>query len=279
MKIRAWGANVMAEHLRLSISPPRQSTFCPFHENTDTPAFSVNFATAQWYCHSEKRGGGIIAFLIAWAKAKDGKDLTRAEAKRLLSRSFKVPSAKELLLQDAADQVRLFVKFVGPDYADHARLYDRYARIAHMFPDEMTWNAQAERIIEHSFLSWAAEVCRVSLVNPHEPHPQLPYVYAAAKRRGEWSYKIAVECREREAHWDSMIERKHELLESVNWFTEEWFTPGKVTEECRESPSPPMSTPMPRQRTAVTTLPIPETCPREIPSRKRTAVRQRTAVR
>ena len=46
---------------------PRKTCFCPFHENTRTPAFSVFDEGKGWKCHAGCGEGSVIDFL---AKAK-----------------------------------------------------------------------------------------------------------------------------------------------------------------------------------------------------------------
>jgi hypothetical protein len=55
----------------------RKSAFCPFHENTHTPAFSVYADPrnrSRWKCHAGCGGGDELEFLMRWEKC------SRAEA-------------------------------------------------------------------------------------------------------------------------------------------------------------------------------------------------------
>lgn len=199
----AYGAQQMAELLGLNLRPAKQVTFCPFHSNNDTPAFSVDFSKAQWYCHGEcKRGGGVIKFIVEWAKAKDGKEITTQEARRRLNRAFVVPDAATLRARIMDERVDLFVWAMSGFVAHRLLRMERAVAAVRHEPNADEW---AELAKVQRVRTWHEQAFDV-LVLGQRDRANVLLLMREAVELGIWSNEREIAAREARAKHDAYLQ-------------------------------------------------------------------------
>ena len=79
---------LIAEKLKMSDHTGQHVVLCPFHSDNDK-SFSLDLNKGVFFCHggcTEPKGGGIVEFLVKWARVVDQKPITRDDARRQLNR-------------------------------------------------------------------------------------------------------------------------------------------------------------------------------------------------
>ena len=64
IKVRLDIIDIISETVKLRRSGKNYTVFCPFHENTRTPAFVVFPETGTWHCFGCNDGGDMFKFLM-----------------------------------------------------------------------------------------------------------------------------------------------------------------------------------------------------------------------
>lgn len=209
---------LIAEKLKLSDTTGSHVVLCPFHHNTETPSFSVDLTRGIWFCHSacdEPKGGGVVEFLVKWAKIVDQKPITKREAQRQLHRSFSVPNAKTLLREAAEENLRLFAFYVPHFLGDLLREFDREITLinemwgAWPVSNARKWSRVEEINKLRAVYEWVFDVC---LAASKHSTDELAAAYTLFTSMGLWDSFTAQMAREtqrtRHAHNRRRIVRR-----------------------------------------------------------------------
>lgn len=172
--------------------------FCPFHPNTDTAALSVDLDKGVFYCFGgcrEPKGGGVVDFLMKWARIVDKKPMTKAQARKLLHKSFVLPSAKELLAQHRKENLKVFAYYYPYFGAPVLRqIEEEIALITEMWlgwpvSPKIKWARLAELYSHRDIYEFALEEC-VASSKKHSDH--LSLAYQTIKGLGLWDDSTAL---------------------------------------------------------------------------------------
>lgn len=180
---------LIAEKLKMSDRTGQHVVLCPFHPNTETPSLSLDLDKGVFFCHSacdEPKGGGVVEFLVKWARLVDGKPISEAEARRQVSRSFSIPNAKQLIEAERADELRLFARYGTQLFADALRITEKdidFITEHPMFQD-YKWRHFEPAYKIRDLYEWCFDECLASM---RTPTTNLPAVLAIAKSNGWWS--------------------------------------------------------------------------------------------
>ncbi len=209
---------IYAEKLKLRETTGSVVTFCPFHNNTETPSFSVNIDKAVHFCHGacdEPKGGGIVEFLVKWAKIVDQKPITKHDARRQLHRTFSIPNAKALLREQAEENLRLFAFYMPHLLGDMLRDFDReIALINEMWgawpvSNARKWSRLEELHKLRTLYEWGFDVC---LAASKHITDELAAAYSLFTSMGAWDAFAAQTAREtqrqRHAHTRKRLARR-----------------------------------------------------------------------
>lgn len=149
---------LIAEKLKMSDHTGQHVVLCPFHRDSDK-SFSLDLDKGVFFCHGgcdEPKGGGVVEFLVKWAKIVDQKPITKREAQRQLHRTFSVPNAKTLLREALIDDLRIFMFFFPHYLADKLREDDREISIISAWQGEREYAARLEELYKrHALYEWA----------------------------------------------------------------------------------------------------------------------------
>jgi DNA primase len=138
-KLSDWGINVAYENAKEVLC------FCPFHSNTDTPAFSINKMTGLWCCFNESCGkrGNLrdLARELGFKLENHVRDISTDEIQELLE-----DEEEETFPQGAIDKVVLDYSS-EEDLAKVQYLIDRGFSPAILQHFEVGFSEKKERIV------------------------------------------------------------------------------------------------------------------------------------
>lgn len=183
---------LIAEKLKMGERTGQHVVLCPFHSDNDK-SFSLDLDKGVFFCHGgcdEPKGGGVVEFLVKWAKVVDKKKITKNEARRQLHRSFSLPNAKELLREALMDDLRAFMFFFPHYLADKLREDDREISIISEWQGEREYANRLEELYKrHALYEWAY----TTLSAAREPNDAVAEVFYCFKAL--WDTGIAEEAR------------------------------------------------------------------------------------
>jgi hypothetical protein len=260
---------VFVSRLYLDATTREHRVHCPFHEG-DNPqgTLDIDLDKAVFYCQSsacsDPRGGGPIMFIQKWALAKEGKTLSRDEARRqMVTQSGPIMSAQEFRSDMHKRDALLFAQTMRYVYADYTRhveglIAEYEARIRK--PTENDWKILEALYKLRSDYEWRWSVCQgVRSLTPPDNRPyekqlvaQLFTIHKDALARGNWSMK---------ATYAALLEKKIPSRVPMTPKLAKLLAT-KREPPCPEPPSRPTSpkvkrTPVPR--TPVPRTPVPRT--------------------
>lgn len=188
-------ARIFAERLKLPLDGGSHVVYCPFHADSGTRSFSVDLSKGLFFCHGgcdEPKGGGALEFLIRWAKLIEKKTLTRAEAARMLRRTFVIPNAKMLMREYMLEELLLFKDIMQMSASTHVREIEHviaqiHASCGGVAPEPKNWKWLGLEALykRRTLFEWCFDVCMT--VRHNTPTEDLVSVYRMAQERGWWS--------------------------------------------------------------------------------------------
>lgn len=192
-----YNARIVAERLKIP-DYGKHVLFCPFHLDSSGKSLSVDLDRGVFYCHGgceEPKGGGVVEFLLKWAKLVDKKPITRNQARSLLHRTFSVPNAQQLLRRAVEENLLFFAHGMLHIYAGEflQKQYDIETVSAKLSPktEHWTWDGLAALFRERSRYENAFYVCQHTETT-QEITLELAQLYVEAKRKGLWDDTVAL---------------------------------------------------------------------------------------
>lgn len=189
-----WGEHIYVEYLKLDRRRAQHVVFCPFHPDSGTPSFSVDLGKVQHYCHGacdEPKGGGVVGFLLKWARLVEGKPITKDEARKRVNSIGRIPSAQEVAREFAAADARLFANATLSAQAQRALAIERLARD---FMQEFRTEAEAGNATVWKTYDYLLRIVRmyddvleISVRSRKIVTAPLVAVVKAARERGWWT--------------------------------------------------------------------------------------------
>lgn len=211
---------VLAQYLNVDPTIDEIVIVCPFHVDTN-PSMSVDLRRGVFYCHGgcdEPKGGGALDFIVKWVRIREGKTITRQEARRRVARSFLIPNAQTLLRENMRRELKLFASFMMRRFAEMARWLDNLADIYSINQRVgEDWETLQAIYFERSYAEFSFEVCMHSL---RRPDPLLFNVFAEAKDRGLWDAEVRL-LAERDARMRQRQRRLQRIADEQKWKEEE----------------------------------------------------------
>jgi DNA primase len=116
--------DAVGNHIKLEKNGDRYVGFCPFHSNTNTPAFTIYPDQQSWWCYGCNKGGDIFAFLME-AENKEFNELIREYAEKF-----------DIVLRQLSPSER-------QRFAYHKRLYKVLEAATDIFHTHLMWSPDA----------------------------------------------------------------------------------------------------------------------------------------
>lgn len=183
-------ARVFLERLPLDLHQTKQVITCPFHIDTGA-SFSVDLDRALFYCFGgcdEPKGGGALMFLIKWARVKDGREISRQEARNQLRSVRRVPDAQTLRREQQREELDLFREYATPRLCGELRAIEQAI-------SDIDWLHAREMISEDETWDHLEILYREQCLHDRAFDGEWDVILTVYKQRGWWTRAVELHAR------------------------------------------------------------------------------------